>query len=114
MSNFLKITVIALCMLLILMNINFVQATENSNVTAISEEFEEDLNSQETDNAKETATQITSALETLSTSSVTKVSPVNSYEQANLQLNNILSIILISIGILLILFAIAILIRLKK
>lgn len=50
----------------------------------------------------------------LSSSTVTRVSNINSYDQANLQLNNILSIILISIGVLLILFAIALLIRLKK
>ena len=54
------------------------------------------------------------SLSTLSPSSVTSVSTVNSYEQANLDLNNILCIILIAIGVLLILFAIAILIRLKK
>lgn len=55
-----------------------------------------------------------SSLSDLSTSSVTRVSQLNNYSQANLELNNILSIILISIGVLLILFAIAILIRLKR
>ena len=45
---------------------------------------------------------------------VTNVSTVNSISQMNLQLNNILNIILIAIGVLLILFAIAILIRLKS
>lgn len=56
----------------------------------------------------------TSALSSLGSSSITSVSNLNNYSQANLELNNILSIILISIGVLLILFAIAILIRLKK
>ena len=70
--------------------------------------------SEETSDASNAAEQVTSSLNALSTSSVTKVSTINSYEQANLQLNNILSIILISIGVLLILFAIAILIRLKN
>ncbi len=55
-----------------------------------------------------------SAISSLGSSSVTSVSNLNNYSQANLELNNILSIILISIGVLLILFAIAILIRLKK
>ena len=59
-------------------------------------------------------TSSTSALSSLSSSSITSVSSLNNYSQANLELNNILSIILISIGVLLILFAISILIRLKK
>ncbi len=45
---------------------------------------------------------------------VTKVDPLSNLPEANLGLNNILNVILISIGVLLILFAIAILIRLKK
>ena len=114
MSKFLKTTLIILSIVLMLVsiNINFIYATEGSDVAPISEDSFE---AQElSDDAQESASQVTSALETLSTSSVTKVSTVNSYDQANLQLNNILSIILISIGVLLILFAIAILIRLKK
>lgn len=116
MSKFSKITLIILSfVLLISISISFVQATEDSDVAPISEEIVETQDVQEeTDDAQEAASQVTSALETLSTSSVTKVSTVNSYDQANLQLNNILSIILISIGVLLILFAIALLIRLKK
>ena len=47
-------------------------------------------------------------------SQVTGVSNISSLPEANLGLNNILSILLIAIGFLLILFAIAILIRLKK
>ena len=117
MSKFLKITLIILSILLISININFVQATEEqleSDVAPISEDLESVSDVQETGAAENAASQGTSALEKLSTSSVTRVSTVNSYDQANLQLNNILSIILISIGVLLILFAIAILIRLKK
>lgn len=45
---------------------------------------------------------------------VTKVDTLSNLPEANLGLNNILNVILISIGVLLILFAIAILIRLKK
>lgn len=108
MSKLSKIILIIISILLISFNINFVQATDDaieSDVAPISEE---------TQSADDAAEQVTSSLDALSTSSVTRVSNVNSYEQANLQLNNILSIILISIGVLLILFAIAILIRLKK
>lgn len=108
MSNFSKTIVIFVMLLMILFNINFSHATEENletDVAPISEEVSD---------AESVASQVTSSLDALSTSSVTRVSNVNSYEQANLQLNNILSIILISIGVLLILFAIAILIRLKK
>lgn len=45
---------------------------------------------------------------------VETVTPLSNLPEANLGLNNILNVILISIGVLLILFAIAILIRLKK
>lgn len=45
---------------------------------------------------------------------VTSVTSLSKLPEANLGLNNILNVILISIGVLLILFAIAILIRLKK
>ncbi len=55
-----------------------------------------------------------STLSPTSSTSITGVSGMNSYSQANLELNNILCIILIAIGILIILLSIAILIRLKK
>lgn len=45
---------------------------------------------------------------------VTSVTPVSTQYEANLGLNNILSILLISIGILLILLGVAILIKLKR
>ena len=53
-------------------------------------------------------------LSTLTTGSTTNVSPVNSYDEANLELNNILSVILIAVGVVIILLAIAILIKSKK
>lgn len=108
MSKLSKILLIIVPILILILNINLVQATEgtiDSNSSAISEENSEN-GSIENEGS--------SSLETLSASSVTKVSNINSYDQANLHLNNILSIILISIGVLLILFAIAILIRLKN
>jgi hypothetical protein len=49
-----------------------------------------------------------------SVAQVTSVTSLNNLPEANLGLNNVLNVILISIGVLLILFAIAILIRLKK
>ena len=49
-----------------------------------------------------------------SDSSITSVSQLSNYSEANLELNNILNIILIAIGVLIVLFAIAILIRLKQ
>lgn len=57
---------------------------------------------EETNTASDIATQVTS------------VTSMSNLPEANLGLNNILNVILISIGVLLILFAIAILIRLKK
>ena len=81
-----------------------------------AEEANENLDEPETTSNEEgNDDTVNSALDALTqVNNVTKVSNINSYEQANLQLNNILSIILIAIGVLLILFAIAILIRLKK
>lgn len=51
---------------------------------------------------------------TETSATVTSVNPLSNLPEANLGLNNILNILLIAIGFLLILFAIAILIRLKK
>lgn len=113
MSKFIKIASIILLILLIFFGAYTVQATEeklDSEDTLMSEENVEESSN----DALSASNQVSSTLDALSASSVTKVSTVNSYDQANLQLNNILSIILISIGVLLILFAIAILIRLKK
>lgn len=50
----------------------------------------------------------------LQSATVTSVTSLSNLPEANLGLNNILNILLIAIGFLLILFAIAILIRLKK
>lgn len=119
MSKSLKIISIILFIFVVFFKIGYVQATEEtveSDAAPISEETLEEPSTTDDSSldAEEAAEQVSSTLDALSTSSVTKVSTVNSYDQANLQLNNILSIILISIGVLLILFAIAILIRLKK
>ena len=50
---------------------------------------------------------------TITSTKVTRANPLSNLPEAELGLNNILSIILISIGVLLILFAIAILIKLR-
>lgn len=109
MFKTLKICLI-IFLLLISFNISFVQATEEESAIpeATSEVLEEELP------VIEEQANTGSSLDTLSNSGVTKISNLNSYEQANLELNNILCIILIAIGILLILFAIALLIRLSK
>ena len=89
-------------------------STENYEDTSSDiEETDEADNESENENIiKENASD--GSLQTLSPSSVTSVTNKNNYSNANLELNNILCIILISIGVLLILFAIAILIRLKR
>lgn len=107
MSKISKIISILLILFAFSFCINYVQATEEQAIDGESSLSEES-------DAASAAEQVTSSLDALSASSVTKVSPVNSYDEANLKLNNILSIILIAIGVLLILFAIAIMIRLKK
>ena len=113
MSKTIKIFLILVLATILTLNFNYVNATSDNtfrnestqNTTTENEDYEENEIVNETSN---------SGLSTLSPSSVTSFSTVNSYEQANLQLNNILCIILIAIGVLIILFAIAILIRLKK
>ena len=107
MSRTLKILIVLTLIGLLSFNFCFTFATEELTET------QEETNVIAESNTVVNETPDTS-LSTLSPSSVTSVSTVNSYEQANLELNNILSIILIAIGVLLILFAIAILIRLKK
>lgn len=76
-------------------------------------------NATEAENNEEATNEVieetpTTGLSTLSSSSVTSISSLNSYSQANLELNNILCIILIAVGVVIILLAIAILIKSKK
>lgn len=116
MTKSLKIILFILLIFVVTINISsFVQATEGeefSEPETLSEEsIEEDEPIEELAENDDQAAQ--DALSTFN-SSVTNVSNINSYEQANLELNNILSIILIAIGVLLILFAIALLIRISK
>ena len=118
MSSLKKLVILLLIVLFLFVNISVVLATEESE--EIVEEFDSqplmdvvNMVNQEDDVVQESSTD-PSSLSTFSPSTVTSVSSLDNYAQANLSMSNILSIILISIGILLILFAIAILIRLKS
>lgn len=64
--------------------------------------------------SSQSADEVNSRISDLASSTVTNVLPVNNYMQANIELNNILCVILIAVGVVIILFAIAILIKLKK
>lgn len=118
MSKILKILLILTIVLSFALTFYYVQATSEDNISenTQSENSEEDENLAENENTDVVKENITSqsSLKTLSPSSGTSVSTKDNYSQANLELNNILCIILISLGVLLILFAIAILIRLKR
>ncbi len=125
MSKTLKILLIIAITLFFALTINYVQATSEENSVSNEETTsEEDITNEESTTSESTDENSenvinenasdTSSLSTLGTSNGTRVEPINSYSEANLQLNNILSIILISIGVLLVLFAIALLIRIKK
>ncbi len=111
MSKAVKIFLITAFIIALILNFNFVFASSSNDIVSSEDENIEQDEENETNTTEDVPD---TPISTLSPSSVTSVSNVNSYEQANLQLNNILSIILIAIGVLLILFAIAILIRLKK
>ena len=94
----------------------FIYATETDNENPTDATTESQTN-EASDSAGVSTDAITYTPQTYSGSNssyVTSVTPVSSQYEANLGLNNILSILLISIGILLILFSIAILIRIKR
>ena len=105
MTKSIKTITSVLLIFILLCSFNIVNATED----VIEDSGEESTETTIVEDSSDI-----SALSVLSPSSGTNVSTLNSYEQANLSLNNILCILLIAIGILLILFSIAILIRLKK
>ena len=100
MSKTLKV-LLMLIFLILGLSFNFVYATFTNKST----------NTMQEDSSSKSSL---STLSPTSSSSVTGVSGMNSYSQANLELNNILCIILIAIGVLIILLSIAILIRLKN
>ena len=110
MTKTFKYISIFLILAILLLNINYSFATEEdlseAPLLTTSEGVEEN-------NIIEEDVNDNNPLSVWSLSSDTNVSNINSYEQANLSLNNILCIILISIGLLLILLSIALLIRVK-
>lgn len=83
--------------------------SETSENTEISEESTDDIYTEETE---EPIGQVQPS--STDNMDITSVRNINGLPEANLELNNILNIILIAIGVLLILLAIALLIRLKK
>ena len=111
MHKTLKLFLVLSLIALLSFGFYYVNATEDELEDSEIEEIDEvsDDNLVTTESTSDQST-----LSVLSPNRGTSVTSINSYEQANLQLNNILSIILIAIGILLILFAIAILIRIGK
>ena len=105
MSKTLKVLLLISFFLILTLWFNFVFATSNNEIdNSSTNTIQEDTNKQSS----------LSTLSPTSSSSITGVSGMNSYSQANLELNNILCIILIAIGVLIILLSIAILIRLKN
>ena len=85
------------------------QESETNEDTEISEESSDDIH---TENTQEPIGQVQPS--STDNMNITSVKNINGLPEANLELNNILNIILIAIGVLLILLSIALLIRLKK
>lgn len=103
---------IILSFLILFLILTFFTFTCYATETEITEEVESDTTSDTTSSENNVTYRPQSS--NVDSSYVTSVTPVSSQYEANLGLNNILSILLISIGILLILFSIAILIRIKR
>ena len=102
--------IIFLFIILISLILNFTYATENE--TNSPENITTTITS-DSQNAGSEDTSSPSSSFTTNFSGVTSVSQLSNYSEANLDLNNILNIILIAIGVLIILLSIAILIKLK-
>ena len=100
-------------------SIGFTQPMQQQNTNTNLENQDTNSSETNTENVSKTNNTVSNTSTKSSTTSsgsskVTGVSTLAGLPEANLGLNNILSILLIAIGVLLILFAIAILIRLKK
>ena len=116
----LKISILLLLIFTIIIHVNYIYATEpETEETVVEEEAtvtdEEATNTDASQESQEVVQEdvIDGSLSSFAPSTVTSVSTLDNYEKANLHLSNILSIILISIGVVLIIFAGAIMIRLK-
>lgn len=100
-------------------SIGFTQPMQQQNTNTNLENQDTNSSETNTENVSKTNNTVSntstkSSPTSSGSSKVTGVSALAGLPEANLGLNNILSILLIAIGVLLILFAIAILIRLKK
>ncbi len=95
-------------------NENNIDELSTSNENTISDSNTASQSSADSVTNTNSSTNSSTNSNTKGSSKVTAVNTLSGLPEANLGLNNILSILLIAIGFLLILFAIAILIRLKK
>lgn len=94
-------------------NLNINNSTSNSE-TSTENTNSENLQSQYGNELDNVSTTSSSSSYDASSSSSAEVSNLSSIPESNLGLSNILSILLIAVGIILILLGIAVLIRLKK
>lgn len=111
----LKISLLLLLVFTMVIHTNFIYATEPVEEETVVED-EATIEDTSDDTSSQGVVQedvIDGSLSSFAPSTVTSVSTLDNYSKANLHLSNILSIILISIGVVLIIFAGAILIRLK-
>ena len=120
MTNLKRIIILFLVAFVMFFSFNIAFATDiaetnldTENISSDTEDISSDDLVENTQDTESSENSYTSGTYTLTDSGVTSVSQLSSYSEANLELNNILNIILIAIGILIILFAVAILIRLK-
>ena len=119
MSKLIKFFLLFSTIFILCYNISFAttidENTDNYENTINTEAVNSTISNNLSDNVDTTSnnTENTSDNSNFNYSGVTSVNQLSNYSEANLELNNILNIILIAIGVLIILFAIAILIRLK-
>lgn len=104
MNKLLKVF-FTILLVLAIFSLTHTYATENESENVIAEDTETNEVIEETP---------TTGLAALSSDSVTSVTSLSSYSQANLELNNILCVILIAVGVVIVLLAFAILIRLNS
>ena len=112
MKNKIIYLLFILLIIISLINLKTYATEENLPEDTTESNFEEDMMT--TEDTSDSETVAYRAPTSNGSSYVTSVSTLSTQYQSNLNLNNILSILLIAIGLLLVLFSMAILIRLKK
>ena len=116
MKKFQRILLLAIIFMVMIFNLNFVKGVDLNLTENITNSYAENVEEEDTATNTTTSTSkrnsTSSDSSTLATSSATV--KTTSSTEAGLGISNVLNILLISVGILLILLAIAILIRLKK